>query len=199
MKESNNKTWIIVCIILGVAMIGVYLFGRYNGIKTEQNNNIDKEIKPLVIKEKITQKQIDSIYSIVNKDQNVKNDFKDKEIEIIKQIEYITLTKPKDTACNQLYDDATKKISLLNNRIDIKDSIENISNLIIDNQYSIISRKDSLISYKDKQIQLIKNKKPIPKKIGIGLHVGYGMSVTESRVELRPYVGIGVSYNVFTF
>lgn len=199
MKESNNKTWIIICVILGAIMIAIYLFGRYNGIRTEQNNNIEKEIKPLVIKEKITQKQIDSLYSILDKNQDVKDDFKEKEIEIIKQIEYIPLEKPKDTVCNELYKNASNKISLLNDRIVIKDSIESRSNKIIENQYSIISRKDSIIGYKDKQINLIKNKKPIPKKIGIGLHVGYGMSVSENRVEVRPYVGVGISYNVFTF
>ena len=35
-----------------------------------------------------------------------------------------------------------------------------------------------------------------PKRFGLGLHVGYGIN---SELNLAPYVGIGVSYNLFSF
>ena len=37
-----------------------------------------------------------------------------------------------------------------------------------------------------------------PKKIGIGLNVGYGV-ILKSNPELRPYIGVGVSYNLIRF
>lgn len=37
-----------------------------------------------------------------------------------------------------------------------------------------------------------------PKRWGIGIQVGYGMTVT-AEPKLHPYIGIGLSYNILTF
>lgn len=37
-----------------------------------------------------------------------------------------------------------------------------------------------------------------PKRWGIGIQVGYGMTVT-TEPKLHPYIGIGLSYNILTF
>lgn len=38
-----------------------------------------------------------------------------------------------------------------------------------------------------------------PKKFGIGLHLGYGISTHSSIVYLSPYIGIGLNYNFIRF
>ena len=34
---------------------------------------------------------------------------------------------------------------------------------------------------------------------GIGVNVGYGATLNDGRVRFTPYVGVGISYNIFTF
>ena len=37
------------------------------------------------------------------------------------------------------------------------------------------------------------------KRWGIGIHAGYGMCVDNSVVRVTPYIGVGVSYNIFSW
>ena len=39
---------------------------------------------------------------------------------------------------------------------------------------------------------------PKPERWGIGIHLGYGMTIAP-QPQLRPYIGIGISYNLITF
>lgn len=39
---------------------------------------------------------------------------------------------------------------------------------------------------------------PRPERWGIGIHLGYGMTLAP-QPQLRPYIGIGISYNILTF
>ena len=39
-------------------------------------------------------------------------------------------------------------------------------------------------------------RQPKPERWGIGIHLGYGMTIAP---QLRPYIGIGISYNLITF
>ena len=39
---------------------------------------------------------------------------------------------------------------------------------------------------------------PKPERWGIGIHLGYGMTIAP-QPQLRPYIGIGISYNILTF
>ena len=75
------------------------------------------------------------------------------------------------------------------------DSIVKWKDFIINNQDTIIRYKDSIIyldrkviEYKDRIIDLPKNRK----SLGLGIQAGYG-------IDNRPYVGLGVSYNLFVF
>ena len=63
----------------------------------------------------------------------------------------------------------------------------------------MLSKKDTIISYKDRQIQILKDKKPVTKKFGIGVSFGYGIKVENNRISATPYVGVGVNYNIFNF
>ncbi len=54
---------------------------------------------------------------------------------------------------------------------------------------------DNLVIYQPTQVVRIKDK---PKRWGIGVQVGYGMTVN-GKPQFTPYIGIGVSYNLFQF
>lgn len=54
---------------------------------------------------------------------------------------------------------------------------------------------DDLLIYQPSQVVRIKDK---PKRWGIGVQVGYGMTVKGSP-QFAPYIGVGVSYNLFQF
>lgn len=54
---------------------------------------------------------------------------------------------------------------------------------------------DDLLIYQPSQVVRIKDK---PKRWGIGVQVGYGMTV-KGTPHFAPYIGVGVSYNLFTF
>lgn len=196
--STTQKTLLTVFIIV-TAFLSIFFIGRYVGIKIADTKNSEKIIEKEEVKIKLTEKQIDSIYKELYKNQKVKIEYVNREVGIIKEIEKIVIEKPKDTVCNELYKKATAKINLLNDRIIIKDSISKKSDNIIKNQNNIIFLKDSIISYKDIQINTYKSMKHRSKKIGVGIQVGYGISVSENKVATSPYVGIGVSYNLFNF
>lgn len=59
------------------------------------------------------------------------------------------------------------------------------------------SSLDSIYVYPRKEIITITNK-PKPKRWGIGIHAGYGVTLEQSP-RLTPYIGIGISYNLFSF
>lgn len=196
--STTQKTLLTVFIIV-IAFLSIFFIGRYVGIKIADTKNSEKIIEKEEVKIALTEKQIDSIYKELYKNQRVKIEYINREVGIIKEIEKIVIEKPKDTVCNELYNKATAKINLLNDRIIIKDSISKKSDNIIKNQNNIIFLKDSIISYKDIQIDTYKSMKHSSKKIGVGIQVGYGISVSENKVTTTPYVGIGVSYNLFNF
>ena len=38
-----------------------------------------------------------------------------------------------------------------------------------------------------------------PKRWGIGLQAGYGVSFSNKQIQATPYIGIGISYNILTW
>ena len=56
---------------------------------------------------------------------------------------------------------------------------------------------DSIMVYPSKEVQTIKIK-PKPKRWGIGVQVGYGLTL-QPQPKFAPYVGVGISYNIFNF
>ena len=69
-----------------------------------------------------------------------------------------------------------------------KDSIINYQDTIIQYKDSVIIKKDTIIQFKDRLLELPKTRK----RFGLGINSGYG-------IDNRPYVGFGVSYNLFVF
>lgn len=56
---------------------------------------------------------------------------------------------------------------------------------------------DSFFVYPSKEVLTI-NIKPKPKRWGIGVQVGYGLTL-QPQPKFAPYVGVGISYNIFNF
>ena len=60
---------------------------------------------------------------------------------------------------------------------------------------------DSIRLYRTRETTILTHtvrEQSAPRRWGIGLQVGYGLTLS-SEPRLRPYVGIGVSYNLFNF
>ena len=56
---------------------------------------------------------------------------------------------------------------------------------------------DSLIFRMPREVITIKEYQK-PKRWGIGIHAGYGMTI-KGTPQFAPYIGIGISYNLFSF
>lgn len=56
---------------------------------------------------------------------------------------------------------------------------------------------DSLIFRMPREVITIKEYQK-PKRWGIGIHAGYGMTI-KGTPQFEPYIGIGISYNLFSF
>ena len=56
---------------------------------------------------------------------------------------------------------------------------------------------DSLIFRMPREVITIKEYQK-PKRWGIGIHAGYGMTI-KGTPQFVPYIGIGISYNLFSF
>lgn len=56
---------------------------------------------------------------------------------------------------------------------------------------------DSLLIFQQTQIIHIKDN-PKPKRWGIGIQVGYGVTMSRTP-QFSPYIGVGISYNLFNF
>ncbi|MBQ8034141.1 MAG: hypothetical protein IJ267_03300, partial [Bacteroidales bacterium] len=54
---------------------------------------------------------------------------------------------------------------------------------------------DDIYIYQPTQIVQVKSK---PKRWGVGIQVGYGVTLKQTP-QFSPYVGVGVSYNLFQF
>lgn len=128
------------------------------------------EHKVEVVEIEKIKKEIDTVFLEV---ESIKYVIKEKkeEREILKEKE---LAIKYDSICNEIVDN-------------LKLQLENCDETIV-YQDIVIEKLDTIILYKDKII----NVKPKPKPFGVGAQVGYG-------IDGKPYVGIGVSYNLIRF
>lgn len=119
-------------------------------------------------------------------------------IEVEKEVEVIVEKIKEKEVIKEILKEKEKEI--IYNKEECTEIVDNLKEQIIIND-SIIVEKDIIIEKKDK---IIENKDKIidvmimpqkPKKYSVGLQLGYG---TDGR-EIRPYVGVGVSINLFNF
>ena len=127
------------------------------------------------VKEKIVYKDKKVIEKKIN---TIVKEIKGKEKEVIKYVDRVKYLKENTPTYPKECDSIVKW----------KDSIINNQDTIIKYKDSIIIKKDTIIQFKDRLLELPKTRK----RFGLGINSGYG-------IDNRPYVGFGVSYNLFVF
>ena len=127
------------------------------------------------VKEKIVYKEKKVIEKKVD---TIVKEIKGKEKEVIKYVDRVKYLKENTPTYPKECDSIVKW----------KDSIINNQDTIIQYKDVIIEKKDTIIMYKDRIIDLPKNRK----RLGLGIQAGYS-------IDNRPYVGLGISYNLFVF
>ena len=127
------------------------------------------------VKEKIVEKE-----RVVYKDsvKTIIKEIKGKEKEIVKYVDRVKYLKENTPTYPKECDSIVKW----------KDSIINNQDTIIQYKDSIIYLDRKVIEYKDRLLDLPKTRK----RLGLGIQAGYG-------IDNRPYVGLGLSYNLFVF
>lgn len=202
-----DKKYIYMAVAVIAIIIVSLLIGKSIGEKNQKDKAAKTEIRYIQADNEKFEKKIDSLGKTVGKLIKEVGNYKEKEIEIRTEYQKITIEKPANKECEHLYNDCTHKISLMGKTIEIKDSIESNLNNQISLKNQIIEGKDHIITNKDREIQLVKDmNKPRNKKFGIGVQVGTGISGFKASadqsysVKYTPvYVGVGLSYNLFTF
>ena len=127
------------------------------------------------VKEKIVYKEKKVIEKKVD---TIVKEIKGKEKEVIKYVDRVKYLKENTPTYPKECDSIVKW----------KDSIINNQDTIIKYKDSIIYLDRKVIEYKDKIIEPPNTRK----RLGLGVQAGYG-------IDNRPYVGLGVSYNLFVF
>ncbi len=127
------------------------------------------------VKEKIVEKE-----RVVYKDsiKTITKEIQGKEKEVIKYVDKVKYLKENTPTYPKECDSIVKW----------KDSIINNQDTIIQYKDVIIEKKDTIIMYKDRLLDLPKTRK----RLGLGVQAGYG-------IDNRPYIGLGLSYNLFVF
>lgn len=153
-------------------IIALMLFSAFIGSEIQKRYKDTKEVVKYV---KTIEKRIDTLYlerKVIEKEIVYKEKYRDKLKEEEKLIIY-------DTICNEIVDNLKLQLSNCDSIVALKDKI--------------ITKTDSVIIYKDKIID--KLVVPKPKPFGVGLQVG----ATTDLKEVKPYIGIGISYNLIRF
>lgn len=107
-------------------------------------------------------------------------------------VKYITQERIKayeDTLCK-------KDVITLKDQLSISDSLISIQERQLIDVLTQKELKEQIIEEKDNQINLYKNKKSKIKPFGIGIIGGAG---TDFENGLKPFLGLGVSYNFIRF
>lgn len=178
-----NKNKIGNVLIVTALMCFCLFLGSYLQKTTTNPKDVIKYVN-------LTEKQIDSIKKsikpILVEVEVFKNEIKkkeDKREELKKQLEKIVIP------------DTCKEI-VLNYEHQLKncDSINLLNNKIIGNKDIVIGKQEDIINKQNNIISVLEVPKK-PKPFGIGLQVG----ATTDLKEVKPYIGVGVSYNLIRF
>lgn len=154
-------------------IIALMLFCAFIGSEIQKRYKDTKEVIKYV---KTIEKRIDTIYldrKVIEKEIVYKYKYRDKLKEELKKIVI------PDT-CKEIVRNYEHQLANCDSIVSLKDKI--------------ITKTDSVIVYKDKIID--KLVVPKPKPWGIGLQVG---ATTTDFKEVKPYIGIGISYNLIRF
>lgn len=154
-------------------VIALMLFCAFIGSEIQKRYKDTKEVIKYV---KTIEKRIDTLYlerKVIEKEIVYKTKWRDRLKEEEKLIDY-------DTICNEIVDNLKLQLENCDSIVSLKDKI--------------ITKTDSVIVYKDKIIDRLVV--PKPKPFGIGVQLGV---TTSDLKEVKPYIGIGISYNLIRF
>lgn len=154
-------------------IIALMLFCAFIGSEIQKRHKDTKEVIKYV---KTVEKRIDTIYldrKVIEKQIVYKEKYRD---ELKEELKKIVIP---DT-CKEIVRNYEHQLANCDSIVTLKDKI--------------IVKTDSVIVYKDKIID--KLVVPKPKPFGIGLQVG---ATTTDFKEVKPYIGIGISYNLIRF
>lgn len=154
-------------------IIALMLFCTFIGSEIQKRHKDTKEVIKYV---KTIEKRIDTIYldrKVIEKEIVYKEKYRD---ELKEELKNIIIP---DT-CTEIVRNYEHQLANCDSIVALKDKI--------------IVKTDSVIVYKDKIID--KLVVPKHKPFGIGIQVG---ATTTDFKEVKPYVGIGISYNLIRF
>ena len=154
-------------------IIALMLFCAFIGSEITKWNTDTKEVTRYV---KTIEKRIDTLYlerKVIEKEIVYKEKHRDKLKDEEDKIVY-----PKEQ-CKEIVDNLKEQLANCDSIVLLKDKI--------------IVKTDSIVVFKDKIID--KLVVPKPKPFGIGIQVG----ATTDLKEVKPYIGVGVSYNLIRF
>ena len=154
-------------------VIALMLFCAFIGSEIQKMYKDTKEVIKYV---KTIEKRIDTLYldrKIIEKEIVYKEKYRYKLKDEEKLIKY-------DTICNEIVDNLKEQLANCDSIVLLKDKI--------------IVKTDSIVVFKDKIIDKLVI--PKPKPFGVGVQVG---ATTTDFKEVKPYIGIGISYNLIRF
>ncbi len=116
-------------------------------------------------------------------------------------------TAPKPTSAAREYTDSIPAVNTPSEMADSVDVAVPITQRVYeDSLYTAYvsgynSKLDSIIVYPRREIMTITNTytDPKPKRWSVGIQVGYGVTLKGNTPQMAPYIGVGVSYNIFSF
>lgn len=119
----------------------------------------------------------------------------------------LPMTAPKQEATAQKVANSIPAVNALSETTDSVDvSVPINQSVYEDSLYTAYvsgynSKLDSIIVYPRREITTITNTytAPKPKRWSVGIQVGYGVTLKGNTPQMAPYIGVGLSYNIFSF
>lgn len=189
MKTKENLI-IFSGIFVMIFAIGFIAYSSGKRSQLSKQTKIELKLSEKVVKN--YKKKYDSIQVKYLKLEKQKQTVKIVYLKGKEDVKYITherIRAYKDTLCK-------KDVIVLKDQLSLSDSLISIQERqLID----VLNQKElaqQIIEEKDNQINLYKNNKPKIKPFGIGIIGGAGSDFENG---LKPFVGLGVSYNLIRF
>jgi hypothetical protein len=182
--QSKTVAWIlIICLISLLLYLNIFSSGK----KAEQRIQTKIEIKKSEEAEKTYKKEYDSVVVKNNQLENKINNIKPIYIQGKETVKYI------DSSRIKAYTDTLCKKMMLKSQLNNADTLISAQEDLLFGFSNQIALSEKIIQEKENQIYLYKNKKPPSKPFGIGVIGGYGTDFTNG---VKPFVGVGISYNI---
>lgn len=191
MYNYNSYRYLLFLLSLLVGLVLGLSFKRCAGRNSEVKE-VKKEIKSSETIEKNYKKSLDSLRLEYFKLEKQKQQVKTVYLQGKERIKYITkerIERYTDTVCKE-------DVISLKNHISTSDSLIAVQEVQLSNNSQQLNIKDKIIKEKDNRIYLYQNRKQRIKPFGIGIIGGYG---TDFQNGLKPFIGLGISYNLIRF